>query len=167
MLRIFYTLFLVFLFSCKSTTYFIVRHAEKESSGTLMMQSDPPLSAKGEKQALDLKAFLQGKSIKAIYSTNYARTIATAEPLRQALGLNLNTYDPQKNEQLVESLKNLRDGNVLVVGHSNTVDDVVNGLMGENRMADLDDSEYGNVFIVKRKGNSYSFERLKVPPTTP
>jgi 2,3-bisphosphoglycerate-dependent phosphoglycerate mutase len=167
MLRIFCTFFLLFLFSCKSTTYFIVRHAEKESSGTMMMQSDPPLSSEGEKQALDLRNYLQNKAIKNIYSTNYARTIATAEPLRQALGINLKTYDPRKNEQLVEELKKISDGNVLVVGHSNTVDDVVNGLMGENKMTDLNESEYGNVFIVKRKGNSYSFERLKVPQTMP
>jgi 2,3-bisphosphoglycerate-dependent phosphoglycerate mutase len=167
MLRIFCTFFLLFLFSCKSATYFIVRHAEKESSGTNMLLSDPPLSAVGEKQAQDLKAFLQNKNIKTIFSTNYARTIATAEPTRQLFGVNLKIYDPGKNEQLVEELKKIGDGNVMVVGHSNTVDDVVNGLMGENRMSDLNDSEYGNVFIVKRKGNSYSFERMKVPPTAP
>lgn len=167
MLHIFCTFFLFFLISCKSTTYFVVRHSEKESSGVMMMQSDPPLSAEGEKQALDLKNYLQNKSIKTIYSTNYARTIATAEPLRQSLGVNLKTYDPQKNKELIEALRKISDGNVLVVGHSNTVDDVINGLLGESKMNDLDDSEYGNVFIVKKKGNNYSFERMKVPQTTP
>lgn len=167
MLHFFYTFFLLFLFSCKSTTYFVVRHAEKESSGVTMMQSDPPLSAEGEKQALDLKNYLQNKSIKRIYSTNYARTIATAEPLRQALGVNLITYDPRKNEALIEELRKISNGNVLVVGHSNTVDDVVNGLLGESKLTDLDDSEYGNIFIVKKKGNNFSFERMKVPQTAP
>jgi broad specificity phosphatase PhoE len=162
MWRIFYTTFLLFLFSCKSTTYFIVRHAEKEGGGT-MMSSDPPLTAEGERQAIDLKNFLQKKSIKTIYSTNYARTIATAEPTRQVFGVNLKMYDPRNNSQLVEELKKISDGNVLVVGHSNTVDDVVNGLMGESKMTDLNDDEYGNVFIVKRRGNRYSFERVKVP----
>jgi broad specificity phosphatase PhoE len=157
MMRFFCTGFLLFLLSCKSTTYFVVRHAEKESKGTAMMQSDPPLSAEGEKQALDLKSFLQNKSVKSIYSTNYARTIATAEPIRQTLGVNLKMYDPRKNEQLVEELKKINDGNVLVVGHSNTVDDVVNGLMGESRMMDLADNEYGNVFIVKKKGSRVFF----------
>ena len=166
MMRFFYSFCLLFLVSCKSTTYFIVRHAEKESAGTAMMQSDPPLSATGEKQAQDLKRFLEDKNIKTIYSTNYARTVATAEPIRQALRINLKTYDPRNNEQLIADLKKISDGNVLVVGHSNTVDDVVNGLMGENKMTDLADSEYGNVFIVKKKGSSYSFERLKLPQTT-
>ncbi len=129
------------------------------------MLSDPPLTAEGGRQAEDLKHFLQGKSIKSIYSTNYARTIATAEPTRKLFGVNLKIYDPRKNDELVNELKRLSDGNVLVVGHSNTVDDVVNGLMSNATMKDLDDSEYGNVFIVKKKGNSYSFERMKVPQT--
>ena len=165
MCRIFCLVTLLFLFSCKSTTYYIVRHAEKEGGTTML--SDPPLSAEGEKQALDLKNYLQDKKIRTIYCTNYARTIATAEPLRKQLGLTLKMYDPRKNEQLIEELKNSSDGNVLVVGHSNTVDDVVNGLLGTSQLTDLPDSEYGNVFIVKKKGRSYSFEKLKVPQTTP
>jgi broad specificity phosphatase PhoE len=164
-MRIFCTLLLFFFVSCKSTTYFIVRHAEKEGSGTMML-SDPPLTVEGEKQAVDLKNFLQGKSIKSIYSTNYARTIATAEPTRKLFGVNLKIYDPRKADQLIEELKKIGDGNVLVVGHSNTVDDVVNGLTGESKMKDLEDSEYGNVFIVKKKGNNLTFERMKVPQTT-
>ena len=161
LMRIFCFTALLFLLSCKSTTYYIVRHAEKEQGTTML--SDPPLSTEGEKQAGDLQHFLQNKNIKAVYSTNYARTIATAEPTRKYFGVNLKIYDAQKPEQLVEELKKISDGNVLVVGHSNTVDDVVNGLMGESKMTDLPDTEYGNVFIVKRKGNSYSFEKIKLP----
>lgn len=165
MFRIFCFFSLLFLLSCKSTTYFIVRHAEKEGGSVMIMTSDPPLSAEGEKQAIDLKNYLQDKNIKAIYSTNYARTIATAEPTRQLNGVSLKIYDSRKQDQLVEKLRKISDGNVLVVGHSNTVDDLVNGLLGTNQMTDLADTEYGNVFIVKRKGNAYSFERKKVPQT--
>ena len=165
MCRILCLVSLLILLSCKSTTYYIVRHAEKEQGSTML--SDPPLSAEGEKQAMDLKNYLQDKKVRTIYTTNYARTIATAEPLRKQLGLTLKMYDPRKNGQLVEELKSISDGNVLVVGHSNTVDDVVNGLLGTSQLTDLPDSEYGNVFIVKKKGNSYSFEKLKVPQTAP
>lgn len=165
MLRTLLLALLFFLSACKSTTYYIVRHAEKEQGTTML--SDPPLSTGGEKQAVDLKNYLQDKNIKTIYATNYARTIATAEPLRKALGLELKIYDPRKNEQLVAALKRIADGNVLVVGHSNTVDDVVNGLLGEAKMSDLPDTTYGNVFIVKKKGSSYSFEQMKVPQTAP
>lgn len=161
---IFYISFIFLLASCSSTTYYIVRHAEKETSGAMML-SDPPLTSAGEKQAIDLKNFLQQKKIKHIYSTNYARTVSTAEPTRQFFGLTLTLYDPRKNEELVEKLKQINDGNVLIVGHSNTVDDVVNSLLGKTQMSDLADSDYGQVFIVKRKGNQATFEKTAVPQT--
>ena len=155
---------LLFLAACKSTTYFVVRHAEKEGARTL---SDPPLTTEGEKQALDLKNYLQNKNIKAVYSTNYARTLATAEPTRVLYGVNVKTYNPANHNQLIEELKTISDGNVLVVGHSNTVDDLVNGLMGNIQFADLPDTEYGSLFIVKKKGNNFSVEKVKVPQTAP
>jgi hypothetical protein len=48
---------------------------------------------------------------------------------------------------------------VLVVGHSNTVDDIVNGLMGVKTLSDLPETQYGDLFIVKRKKGRYSFEQ--------
>ena len=162
MFRTLYLFMLVFLFSCKTTTYYIVRHAEKEGAS---MMSDPPLTAEGEKQALDLKNFLEHKNIKAIYATNYARTLATAKQIRLTFNIDVKIYDPRKLNELVAELKQIRDGDVLVVGHSNTVDDVVNGLVGEEKIKDLNDDEYRNVFMVRKKGNSYSFERMKVPQT--
>ena len=147
------------LLSCKTTTYYITRHAEKASGS---MTTDPPLTAEGEKQAMNLKAYLSNKHIKAIYSTNFVRTRATAEPTRQLFGLELKLYTPSKNADLVTTLKN-SNGNVLIVGHSNTVDDLVNGLTGRQQMSDLADNEYGDLFIVKKKGRKYLFERMEVP----
>lgn len=167
MTRFFCFAALLIFISCKTTTYYIVRHAEKEGGATMAMTADPPLSAEGQKQALDLKNFLRNKNIKTIYSTNYARTVATAEPTRLLYGVTLKTYDPRKNDQLVQELKVISDGNVLVVGHSNTVDDVVNGLMGTSELTDLPDTEYGSIFIVKKKGNTYAVEKTKLPQTEP
>lgn len=158
---------LLFFASCKTTTYYVARHAEKEGGGVMAMSADPPLSAEGQKQALDLRNFLTNKNIRAIYSTNYARTIATAEPTRLLYGLTLKTYDPRKNDQLVQELKNFSNGNVLVIGHSNTVDDLVNGLTGTSALTDLPDTEYGSLFIVKKKGNNVNVEKVKVPQTEP
>lgn len=154
----------LFFLSCKTTTYYITRHAEKAGNN---MTTDPPLTADGQKQALDLKAYLKGKKIRAIYATNYIRTKATAQPTSSLFGLPVTLYNLSATGALIDSLKKNINGNVLIVGHSNTVDDIANGLTGTNHMTDLADNEYGNLFIVKKKGASYSFKRIKLPQTTP
>ncbi|MBO9683483.1 MAG: histidine phosphatase family protein [Flavisolibacter sp.] len=152
---------IVFLLSCKTTTYYIVRHAEKESSTTMpgnVMTSDVPLSDEGRQRAEALKDLLRGENIKYIFSTNYIRTKSTAQPLAEAFNVHIEIYDP-KDASFVSRLKSL-DGNALIVGHSNTVDDLVNELAGKKEISgDLPDSEYGDLFIVRKKGNQFSFEK--------
>jgi phosphohistidine phosphatase SixA len=146
--------------SCSRTVY-IVRHAEKASSGSAakMMEDDPPLSDAGKVRALVLKAELSGKHITHIYSTNTIRTMSTAEPLSQAIKINIETY--KSIDSLVNVIKSTK-GNALVVGHSNTVDDIVNKLCGQVKIeGDLKDGEYDNLFIVKIKGRKIVFERHK------
>jgi phosphohistidine phosphatase SixA len=85
--------------------------------------------------------------------------MSTAEPLSQAIKTRI---DPYKNlDSLVSLIKSVK-GNILVVGHSNTVDDIVNKLYGRTKIAtDLRDSEYDNLFIVKLKGKKAVFSRRK------
>jgi len=52
--------------------------------------------------------------------------------------------------------------NTLIVGHSNTVDDIVNGLTGSRAVpGDLQDSEYNNLFVIRVLRKKVSFERKK------
>ena len=147
----------IFLCSCRTTTYFVVRHAEKETANTMV--NDVPLSEAGKQRALALKDLLKNEKIKHIYSTNYIRTKSTAAPLSEATGVAEEIYDP-RDTNFVTALKIKQDGNVLIVGHSNTVDDIVNKLTGTTAVAgDLADSEYGDLFIVKKRGNKYFFQR--------
>jgi phosphohistidine phosphatase SixA len=142
----------IFLTSC-SRTYYIVRHAEKAvpSPGTTMSTpDDPPLSDQGKARAQALKEVLKDKNIASIYSTNTVRTRTTAEPLSQHTGVSIQTYGPRPDSTFINSLKN-SNGNVLVVGHSNTVDDIVNGLVNQKKLSDLADSEYNNLFVIKYK----------------
>jgi 2,3-bisphosphoglycerate-dependent phosphoglycerate mutase len=149
---------LVLLVSCKATTvYYVVRHAEKET--TTGMSADVPLSVQGKQRAEALREMLKDEKIKEIYSTNYIRTKSTAQPLADLLHVNVETYSPS-DTSFVTRVKTSSKGNVLIVGHSNTVDDIVNKLTGKTEVAgDLPDSEYGDLFVVKKKGNHYSFER--------
>jgi broad specificity phosphatase PhoE len=148
-------------FSCATTTnWYIVRHAEKEAGTTMttttVKTSDVPLSEQGAKRAEELKNQLQNKKIKYIYSTNTIRTISTAEPLSKAIGVPVQTYSTV-DSSFLQTLKNTK-GNVLVVGHSNTVDDIVNSLLGKKVLNDLHDTQYGDLFIVKKKGKSLDYE---------
>ncbi len=157
----------VFFFSCGNTIY-IVRHAEKETGidpTTMKTFTDPPLTVGGQERALKLREMLGGKNIKYIYSTNTLRTISTAKPLKELfLKMPIRIYSsrPDSMDAFIRQLKNIRKGNVLVVGHSNTVDDIANKLCLSTVVAgDLKDNEYDNLFIIKRKGDKYQFNKEK------
>lgn len=150
---------IILLFSCKTTTYYISRHAEKAGA----MGSDPPLTAEGERQAQSLSEFLSGKNIGVVYSTNYVRTMATARPTAEHFHLSVNTYNAGASAAFIDSLKLVNNQNVLVVGHSNTVDDMVNKLVGRTVVNDLPETEYGRLFIVKKKGRHFRYQKIAVP----
>lgn len=142
--------------ACSATSYYIVRHAEKETQ-TANMSSDVPLSAAGKERAEALKSQLQDKKIKHIYSTNTLRTKSTAQPLSEAIGVSIQTYD-HRDTSFVSKVKTLPKGNVLIVGHSNTVDDLVNRFYPKAQLKDLPETQYGDLFIINRKGKKYSFK---------
>jgi len=147
--------------SCSRTVY-VVRHAEKITSSDSVGKrtpNDPPLSDAGKVRALVLKNELAGKHIGHIYSTNTIRARSTAEPLSQAIKINIELYSDI--DSLINTIKSDK-GNVLVVGHSNTVDDIVNRLCGQVKIeSDLKDGEYDNLFIVKIKGKKIFFNKRK------
>jgi broad specificity phosphatase PhoE len=155
------------LFSCGNTIY-IVRHAEKETGidmATMKPSSDPPLSPAGQERALQLKQVLGSEHIKHIYSTNTLRTVSTATPLKELYpGMPIHIYSSRMDsmDAFIRRIKEIRKDNVLIVGHSNTVDDLANKIAGSAVVpGDLKDSEYDNLFILKRKGNSYQFKKDK------
>ena len=158
MKRIIFFLATIVFCSCNTTSvnYYIVRHAEKAIVDSTVKSSDVPLSEEGKKRAENLKTQLQDKDIKFIFSTNTVRTKATAEPLSKQTGIPIQIYDGS-DTGFVQTLKNLK-GNVLVIGHSNTVDNVVNGLVGKQVLNDLPENQFGDLFIVHKKANNFSFE---------
>jgi len=162
--RIILYLGLIFFSSCGSVKYYIVRHAEKEtaSAGTTMSTpNDPPLSAAGRVRAIELRETLKDKGIIYIYATNTIRTISTAQPLNELRGAtSIELYNTKDSlDQFIQKLKEIKKGNSLIVGHSNTVDDIVNKLCGETKIPkDLPDSEYDNLYIVTKKGKRMKFE---------
>jgi len=138
----------LFFASCGTTTYYVVRHAEK-AVPIANMTSDVPLSEEGRQRVEALKDVLSGRKIQHIYSTNTIRTTSTAKPLSEAIGVPIQLYDA-RDTAFVNRLKALPKGNVLIVGHSNTVDDLVNRLTNQQLLTDLPETNYGDLFIIKK-----------------
>jgi broad specificity phosphatase PhoE len=149
----------VFSLSC-THSYYIVRHAEK-AAATANMSSDVPLSSAGEQRAEALKEVLKARKIDEVYSTNTLRTKSTAKPAADYFGKPVTTYGPRPDSAFIGLLKAKRK-NILVVGHSNTIDDIANMLCGKTVVpGDLPDTEYDNLFIIKMKGKKALFKQEK------
>lgn len=132
-----------------------------------MMNNDPPLTEAGKERAEALKEILKTKKIGYIFSTNTIRTKTTAEPTRVHFNLVTELYAPAPDSVFINKLKSLKK-NTLIVGHSNTVDDIVNKLCGVTKIpADLKDAEYDNLFVVKKKGGKIRFENRKYGKPSP
>lgn len=119
----------------------LVRHAEKVDDSR-----DAELSETGRARAEVLAALLKDMKIDTIYSSDYIRTRDTARPLAEALGLDLELYNPGDLDALATKLR-AAEGRILVVGHSNTTPRLV-GLIGGEPGTDIADDEYDRLYIV-------------------
>ena len=130
--------------------YYVMRHLEKAEG------PDPALSATGSANAQRLAAWFKGRvKPQAIYVSTTRRARETAAPLAARLGLTPKEYNPADTAALVARVR-AEPGSVLVVGHSNTVPDIVAAL-GGNRPAPIADTEYGAIWMVTQDGRT---ERL-------
>ncbi|HEX9173177.1 MAG TPA: phosphoglycerate mutase family protein [Telluria sp.] len=121
------------------STIYLVRHAEKASGG-----KDPELTAQGQARAQTIATILHKTGIASIFSTPYKRTMQTAQALAQRSGVPVQNYDPAAPKLLVERVKSL-NGAVLVVGHSNTLTELVR-LFGGVPGADIPETEYDRLY---------------------
>jgi broad specificity phosphatase PhoE len=128
-------------------TIFLVRHAEKVEAGS-GDPGDPDLSEAGRARADALATVLKDAKIKFVYATEFKRTQATARPTAQAAGVEVMVVPGNETAALVSKLKKARS-NVLVVGHSNTVPDIIKAF-GLPKPAAIGDGDYDNLFIVVR-----------------
>ena len=125
-------------FAAPSMVY-LVRHGEKTPE-----EKDPALTAQGRQRAQNIATMLGKAGIAHVFSTPTNRTRQTAQPLAQASGLPVQEYDPRAPRALVEKVKGL-NGPVLVVGHSNTLSELVR-LFGGQPGPEIADNEYDRVY---------------------
>ncbi|MDB6084872.1 MAG: hypothetical protein JWN43_2753 [Gammaproteobacteria bacterium] len=132
-----------------STAIIVVRHAEKE----LDAGADPPLTQAGEARAALLARMFgdrrAGGQIDAIYVSPALRSRMTAAPLAARLGLTPVVAPARDVRGLARrALREHSGGRVLVVGHGDTVTDLVEVLTGAQHLPALADDEYGAMYIV-------------------
>lgn len=127
-----------------SASVFVVRHAEKADPS----DPDTPLSEAGEARSRALASALKAKGVKAVYATEFRRTQQTAKPTAQAAGLDVVIINNAERTALIERAKAVPMGSaVLIVGHSNTVPDIVRELSGEE-VDGIPENEFDNLYEV-------------------
>ena len=142
------------------TMIYLVRHGEKAPEG-----KDPELAPQGRQRAQNIATMLGKAGVAHIFSTDTSRTRQTAQPLAQQNGLQVQLYDPRAPRELVAKVKSLT-GAVLVVGHSNTLPELVR-LFGGQPGADVADNEYDRVYqLIPGSGGSVTTVLFtSLPPT--
>jgi 2,3-bisphosphoglycerate-dependent phosphoglycerate mutase len=133
-----------FTYAQSLTTFVLIRHAEKSTEGG----NDPELKPEGVKRAASFAALFNKASVDAIYSTNYKRTWNTVAPLASAKGIAVNMYSTMKAIDLERLLTKHTGGTIVIAGHSNTIPEIANALIGEKKFEQFADDDYGNILVI-------------------
>ncbi len=140
-----------FFESQATTTVIFVRHAEKATLPT----EDPGLSEAGQQRAAELARQLvdadvvPGVGVDAVYSTSYRRSVETAKPVADALDLPVLMYDASDTAAIIEAIvKEYKGKIILVVGHSNTVPEMIANMGASKNVPEISEDEYDNIYVV-------------------
>ena len=127
--------------------FYVMRHLHTPEG-----QRDPDLTAEGQRQATLLAGWFARERPAAIYVSDFRRTRQTAAPLAARLGLTPIVYDPADTPGLVARV---RAGPLpaLVVGHSNTVPEII-ALLGGSRPAPLVHADFGDIWRIGPGGET-------------
>ncbi|MDI5950450.1 phosphoglycerate mutase family protein [Flavobacterium sp. LB2P84] len=139
-----------------TTTYYFIRHAEKVDNS-----QNPDLSEIGLERANLWSKIFSEVGFDEIYSTDYKRTTQTASPTATAKKIKIKLYNPKTTA--IDSFKKETLGKkVLIVGHSNTTPNFVNQIINQKKYADIEDTTFGNLYIVTIVDKTISFQLLKL-----
>ena len=134
----------------------IVRHAEKAANGG----NDPDLSAAGRARAEALARILKDSGITAIFTSEFKRTQETAAPTATSTQVIPTVVAAKDTAALLAKLHQL-NGNALVVGHGDTIPNIVKAL-GINNSINIPDADYSELLILTL-GDKPQLFRLHYP----
>lgn len=143
----------------KTTTYYLIRHSEKDR--TDLTNSNPNLNFEGEKRAQRWVNYFESINLDAVYSTNYNRTIQTATPIAKSKVLEIQKYNPRKMYDSIFQLETLGK-TVLIVGHSNTTPIFANKILGDKIYENMDEHDNASLYRVIIKGDQKESEIMKI-----
>jgi len=136
--------------SATSTTIVVLRHAEKQV-GTI---DDAPLTPQGELRAARLAQMFGDAEkfgrVKQIYVTEARGTQQTAAALAQRLEIKPVVVEARASASDVARrvLKENRGGLAIVIGHGNTVPQLVAVLAGTDKVPAIGDEEFDTMYVV-------------------
>ncbi|MEO6196405.1 MAG: phosphoglycerate mutase family protein [Thermoanaerobaculia bacterium] len=110
---------------------YLVRHTEKADFWPDEIDSFRPLSPTGVARAEALAKRLEGAEIAAVYASRTTRALATAMPLAQAAHIPVVADDASTKPDAMSGFlaglreKHAADRAVLIVGHSNTIPELL------------------------------------------
>lgn len=149
-----FPLFIISFTNCQlpkepTTTFYLVRHAEKAVDGT----EDPDLSDAGKQRAMKLASMLKDKHVEKLYATNYKRTQQTLQPLADSLNLEIQIYDHRDAASIERLITDCKGKTAVIAGHSNSTPQLANILINEEIYPKLDESDYTKMWEVIKKGD--------------
>lgn len=130
----------VFASAAEPTIVFVTRHGEKGAEG-----KDPDLTPQGQARARTVATLLRKAGVRQVFSTDTRRTRQTAQPTATQAAVEVQPYNPAKPAEVVAKIRSL-GGTTLLVGHSNTVPDLVKLLGGT--ASDIADDEFDRLYQV-------------------
>ena len=130
------------------STYYVVRHLHTPEGA-----ADPDLTEEGQRHARLLADWFEGQEAPAaIFVSTTKRAQQTAAPLAAKLGITPRLYDPRDTPGLIAEVMK-EPPPVLIVGHSNTVPDIVE-LLGGEKPAALQETDFGAIWRVAPDGKT-------------
>ena len=130
-------------------TVIVVRHAERLDSST-----DSPLSPAGLQRAQTLARTVSRAGVTAIFVTQFQRTQMTAAPLAAQLKLTPIVMTVNTTAPLIERIRREHANDVvLIVGHSNTVPEILTQF-GATEPVTIQDDEFDALFILVPRGQT-------------
>jgi phosphohistidine phosphatase SixA len=135
-------------------TVYVIRHGEKQ---VVEGVDDPPLSPAGQLRAMGLAEDLPVRELDAIYVTKTKRSYDTASAVIALTGIEPIYYPARDVDGLIARLRKRQGERVLVVGHSNTIPALLQGL-GVPEPIEVADDQYGDLWIVTVNASGATLE---------